>query len=44
VEQDFESGGGVFFVRTLDGRHARIEFYPDAFEIRTGHSARPGAA
>jgi hypothetical protein len=31
VELDFESGGGVLFVHTRDGRYAGIEYYADAF-------------
>ncbi len=34
VELDFRSGGGIYFVRTRDGKHfAKFEFVPTAFSM-----------
>ena len=37
AELDFESEGGIYFVRTRDGTHyAKLEFIPTAFFMETG--------
>lgn len=37
AELDFESEGGIYFVRTRDGAHyAKFEFIPTAFVMKSG--------